>query len=89
MPIILIGTLLILLSLGIILLLAALVFGGPRSPKPLDSINSPFSGIDYSNLPILQNYFARDGASLSYRFYPSSLPLSKQSAVLIHGSSFH
>lgn len=81
------GILLSLLCLGIILLTAALVFGGPRSPKPLDSINTPFQNVDYSNLPILQHYLARDGVSLSYRFYQPNLPINMQSVVLIHGSS--
>ena len=43
---------------------------------------------DYSGLPELTKYEARDGAKLGYRFYPSVTP-SSRIIVLVHGSSWH
>ena len=81
---------LVLLSfLGVLaaLLTLALVFGGPRSLPPLASINAPFADVDFSDLPLLQPYTARDGTRLVFRFYASSPEPAKGSVVLIHGSS--
>ncbi len=74
-------TLLLLAALG-----AAIAFGGPGEPAPMTSINDPFKGIDYSDLPALSRYSARDGAALAYRVYaPQGMP--RGSVVLVHGSS--
>ena len=83
---------LVLLSfLGVLvaLLSLALVFGGPRSLPPLASINAPFAGVDFSDLPPLQPYTARDGTRLVFRAYASSPEPAEESVVLIHGSSAH
>jgi non-heme chloroperoxidase len=65
----------------------AILFGGPKSPPPMASINEPFKSIDFSDMPALQNYKAKDGAELAYRLYkPLGVPPSG-SVVLIHGSS--
>lgn len=42
--------------------------------------------LDYSEMPALQSYRARDGASLDYRFYPSD---SDKLLILLHGSGWH
>lgn len=42
--------------------------------------------IDYSDMPSLQSYRARDGASLDYRYYPSD---SNKLLILLHGSGWH
>jgi non-heme chloroperoxidase len=74
-------TLLLLAALG-----GAIAFGGPGEPAPMTSINDPFKGIDYSELPALSRYSARDGAALAYRVYaPQGMP--RGSVVLVHGSS--
>ena len=74
-------TLLLLAALG-----GAIAFGGPGEPAPMTSINDPFKGIDYSDLPALSRYSARDGAALAYRVYaPQGMP--RGSVVLVHGSS--
>ena len=81
---------LVLLSLlGVLaaLLSLALAFGGPRSLPPLASINAPFAAVDFSDLPPLQPYTARDGTRLMFRLYASSPEPAKESVVLIHGSS--
>ena len=81
---------LVLLSfLGVLaaLLSLVLVFGGPRSLPPLASINAPFAAVDFSDLPPLQPYTARDGTRLVFCAYASSPEPAKGSVVLIHGSS--
>jgi len=41
---------------------------------------------DYSGLPTLQRFSARDGAALSYRHYPAP---SNNILILLHGSGWH
>jgi non-heme chloroperoxidase len=65
----------------------AIIFGGPTPPPELPSINKPFKSVNFSDLPELKTYSARDGAKLAYRYYePLDVP-PKGSVVLIHGSS--
>jgi pimeloyl-ACP methyl ester carboxylesterase len=61
--------------------------GGPRTPRPMKSINEPFKAIDYSDLPSVSRYNARDGSALAFRYYPPGGGASKGSVVLLHGSS--
>lgn len=64
------------LYLGIVLLLFPLfAFGN------LDLSGFP---MDYSGIPALEKYTARDGMQLGYRFYPSN---SDKLVILIHGST--
>ena len=82
----------ILTVIGTLLALAcvfglAIGFGGPGQPAPLPSINDPFKTIDYSDLPPVQRYTARDGAELGFRAYASPGGTVRGSVVLIHGSS--
>jgi pimeloyl-ACP methyl ester carboxylesterase len=64
---------------------AVLVASGHLSqPKSLKSVTDPFSRMDFSGLPPITRYPARDGAQLSYRLYPAG---DAQVAVLIHGSA--
>jgi non-heme chloroperoxidase len=66
------------------LLGAVLAFDAPVQPPPLDSIIKPFAHVDFSDLPAVQTYSARDGATLGYRVYAGG---GEQVVVLIHGSS--
>lgn len=77
----------LLVSLPIIALALALIFGGPHSLPPMDSINAPFSRVDYTSLPPLQTYMARDGAALGYRSYNPVVSGSLDYIVLVHGSA--
>ena len=79
----LIAVLLVLL----IVLAAAIVFGGPSTPAPLPWINNPFLAVDYSDLPPLQHFPGDDGVSLAYRQYAPGSAHPRGSVVLIHGSS--
>jgi len=63
------------------------VLGAPRPPPPMESINTPFRSVDFSDLAQLKHYTARDGARLAFRAYAPATSPAKGSAVLIHGSS--
>jgi alpha-beta hydrolase superfamily lysophospholipase len=54
----------------------------------MDSITDPFGSVDFSDLPPLSEFAARDGTQLAYRRYvPTSVTPGQGSVVLVHGSS--
>jgi non-heme chloroperoxidase len=63
---------------------AVLAFDAPVKPPPLASVSEPFADVDFSDLPGLRTYPARDGTKLGYRVYEGG---GAQVVVLIHGSS--
>jgi non-heme chloroperoxidase len=65
-------------------LAGTLAFDAPVKPEPLASISEPFAEVDFSDLPTVRTYAARDGAKLGYRVYEGG---GAQVVVLIHGSS--
>ena len=79
------------LAVAVSMLLAALAlalaFDEPARPQPMQSISAPFKDVDYSALPPLSHYVARDGARLAYRRYAATGLASRGSVVLVHGSS--
>ncbi len=64
---------------------AAVALSSPKSPSTMESIAALFRSMDFSKLPPLSHYAARDGKQLAYRVYPVLHP--KKTVVLIHGSS--
>ncbi|MNI39620.1 short chain dehydrogenase [compost metagenome] len=76
-----------LMLLGLIALVAALRFGGPSPAPAMASINNPFKGHDWSGMPPLSRYPARDGKQLAYRQYGATGDKVRGSVVLVHGSS--
>jgi non-heme chloroperoxidase len=67
------------------MILIMIAFFPPKPPPVLESIAAPFRSVDFSDLPLLSHYSARDGAMLAYRAYPARRP--GRTVVLIHGSS--
>jgi pimeloyl-ACP methyl ester carboxylesterase len=65
-------------------LAGTLAFDAPVKPEPLASISEPFAEVDFSDLPTVRTYAARDGAKLGYRVYEGG---GTQAVLLIHGSS--
>jgi non-heme chloroperoxidase len=59
-------------------------FDAPVKPPFLASVSEPFANVDFSNLPVVRTYPARDGSQLGYRIYEGG---DRQVVVLIHGSS--
>jgi len=78
--------LLIFLVLVVAAFVLALAFGGPGEPPPMPSISSPFKNADFSGLPPVSRFDARDGTKLAYRAYAPQ-GAAQGSVVLIHGSS--
>jgi alpha-beta hydrolase superfamily lysophospholipase len=80
--------LLICLGLVVAIFALAIIFGGPGTPHPMGSITDPFGSVDFSDLPPLSVFAARDGTKLAYRSYSSAAATAGEgSVVLIHGSS--
>src|SRR6516162_7534739 len=80
----------LLISLGLLVagFGVAIIFGGPGTPHPMGSITDPFGSVDFSDLPPVSEFGARDGTKLAYRSYSSTAaPPGKGSVVLVHGSS--
>ena len=76
--------------LFIAILAGMIAFGTAKAPQRAQSVIDPFRGVDYSDLPAVSRYKARDGSALSYREYRAAIPAGAgetQVAVLVHGSS--
>ncbi len=71
----------------VLVLAAALAFGGPHTPPAMASINDPFKAVDFSRLPPLRRYDGDDGTALAYRAYAPAGTAAPGSVVLVHGSS--
>jgi non-heme chloroperoxidase len=79
----------LLVTVAVLLAIAgvAIAFGGPGKPSAIPSINDPFEGVDFSDLPKTSHFMARDGTKLAFRYYPATEVAGKGSVVLVHGSS--
>ena len=71
---------------------AALLLGGMiawplRQPPELASISESRKWMDFSTLPGVDRFQARDGTMLAYRHYPAHGAPVGRIAVLVHGSS--
>jgi non-heme chloroperoxidase len=64
-----------------------ILIGNPKKPfSDQNRLSFTELFIDYSGLPKLQNYTARDGTLLEYRHYPAE---SNKVLILLHGSGWH
>jgi alpha-beta hydrolase superfamily lysophospholipase len=66
-----------------------LLFGTTGAPPVMQGFGNQFRSVDYGDLPPLEYYRARDGASLAFRTYPARATdvRPQRVAVLIHGAS--
>jgi alpha-beta hydrolase superfamily lysophospholipase len=69
------------------LVLAGLIAWPVRPPPELTSISEARKSVDFSALPGLERFQARDGTALGFRHYPAVNPATGRAAVVIHGSS--
>jgi alpha-beta hydrolase superfamily lysophospholipase len=69
------------------LLLVGLIAWPVRQPPELTSISAYRKSMDFSALPELTRFQARDGTELAYRHYPAQTPATGRIAVVVHGSS--
>jgi pimeloyl-ACP methyl ester carboxylesterase len=58
-----------------------------RQPPELTSISNARKSIDFSSLPAVARFQARDGTDLAYRHYAAAAPVTSRIAVVVHGSS--
>lgn len=67
---------------------AALILFGKGKAQNLDDTRLKFDELffDYTNLPPLITFEARDGSKLGYRYYPAQ---SNKVVILVHGSGWH
>ena len=69
------------------LVLAALIATPVRKLPELGSISDARKSVDFSALPALERFQARDGTALGFRHYPASGPAAGRAAIVVHGSS--
>src|SRR5216683_4586431 len=69
------------------LLLAGLIAWPVRQPPELRSISQARGSVDFSALPGISRFQARDGTMLGFRHYAASGPATGRGAIVIHGSS--
>ena len=72
---------------AVALLLTALVATPLVRPPELRSISQARGTVDFSALPAIERFQARDGTMLGFRHYPASGPATGRVAIVIHGSS--
>jgi alpha-beta hydrolase superfamily lysophospholipase len=69
-------------------LIATILIAWPLvAPPELTSISAARKTVDFSTLPALDRFIARDGSSLAYRHYAPTGPAVDRIAVVVHGSS--
>src|SRR5229473_2413741 len=69
------------------LLLVGLIAWPVRHPPELASISDARKSVDFTALPGISRFQARDGTMLGFRHYPASSPATGRAAIVIHGSS--
>jgi alpha-beta hydrolase superfamily lysophospholipase len=69
------------------LVLAGMVAWPVRQPPELASISDARKSIDFSTLPAVERFQARDGTDLAYRHYPAPAAATDRIAIVVHGSS--
>ena len=73
-----------LLLMMFVAMAGAIAFDRPVAPPPMVSISRPLKEVDFSDLPPVTHYLARDGAQLAYRRYAGD---PDRQVVLVHGSA--
>jgi alpha-beta hydrolase superfamily lysophospholipase len=69
------------------LALAGMIAWPLRQPPELASISESRKWMDFSTLPVVDRFQARDGTVLAYRHYPARGAPVGRIAILVHGSS--
>src|SRR3954453_10418902 len=69
------------------LILAAMIATPLERPPEMKSVSDSSKGIDWSTLPPLERFQARDGTWIGFRHYAANGPATGRGAIFIHGSS--
>ena len=72
---------------AVALIFTALIATPLERPPELRSVSDSAKGIDWSTLPPLERFQARDGTWLGFRHYQAKGPATDRGAIFIHGSS--
>lgn len=72
---------------GVALILGAMIAMPLERPPEMLSVSDSAKGIDWSTLPPLERFQARDGTWIGYRHYAPNGPEAGRGAIFIHGSS--
>lgn len=72
---------------AVALLLTALIATPLERPAEMRSVSEPAKGVDWSTLPALERFQARDGTWLGFRHYAPKGTATDRGAIFIHGSS--
>lgn len=72
---------------AVALLLTALIATPLERPAEMRSVSDSAKGIDWSTLPPLERFQARDGTWLGFRHYTPKGTATDRGAIFIHGSS--
>ncbi|UGX95115.1 alpha/beta fold hydrolase [Bradyrhizobium barranii subsp. barranii] len=72
---------------GVALILVAMIAATLERPPEMRSVSDSSKGIDWSTLPPLERFQARDGTWIGFRHYASNGPATERGAIFIHGSS--
>ncbi|MGY4511799.1 alpha/beta hydrolase [Bradyrhizobium sp. USDA 3650] len=72
---------------GVALVLAAMIATPLERPPEMRSVSDSAKGIDWTTLPPLERFQARDGTWIGFRHYAASGAATGRGAIFIHGSS--
>src|SRR3954466_10081605 len=72
---------------GVALILAAMIATPLQRPPEMKSVSDSAKGIDWSTLPPLERFQARDGTWIGFRHYAPIGAATGRGAIFIHGSS--
>jgi alpha-beta hydrolase superfamily lysophospholipase len=75
-------------GVGVMALLLTALVATPLTPPPeLQSISAVRGTVDFSALPAIERFQARDGTALGFRHYAPNGPATGRGAIVVHGSS--
>jgi alpha-beta hydrolase superfamily lysophospholipase len=75
-------------AIGLVGSVLAILIATPiQRPPELTSISDSRKSVDFSSLPAVERFQARDGTALGFRHYPPAGPATRRAAIVIHGSS--
>ncbi|MGY8634428.1 alpha/beta fold hydrolase [Bradyrhizobium sp. 14AA] len=72
---------------AVALILTAMIATPLERPPEMRSVSDSAKGIDWSTLPALERFQARDGTWIGFRHYAPNGPATGGGAIFIHGSS--
>src|SRR5258708_5593953 len=75
-------------AVGVAALLPTAMIATPlENPPELHSVSAARKNVDYSTIPAIDRFQARDGTMLGFRHYLANGPATGRAAIVIHGSS--